>query len=150
MEKTKTFTLSQTQNIYKWFNDFRKTRIKSLPIKTQWNLLQIIKLFESKVLDYQSFEENLMTDLQKEYTSTDKAIKEEEENNKVTWRIKDEFLDEFKEKISNMQNKELIPLLNEKYTYTFHAIDMNEILKNLQNDTLITLDDLEILDFINN
>ena len=148
MEKTKTFTLFQLRTLYNWFNDFRQERIKSLPIKTQWNLLQIIKLFEQKIQDYEVFENELIGDIQKEYTTEEKAIKKED-NDRVIWQIKDEFLEEYRKKISKIQDDELTPLLNEKYTYTFNSIDVNEILENLQNDTKIILNDLEMLDFIN-
>ncbi len=134
--------------MYNWFNDFRQERIKSLPIKTQWNLLQIIKLFEQKIQDYEVFENELIGDIQKEYTTEEKAIKKED-NDRVIWQIKDEFLEEYRKKISKIQDDELTPLLNEKYTYTFNSIDVNEILENLQNDTKIILNDLEMLDFIN-
>ena len=134
--------------MYNWFNDFRQERIKSLPIKTQWNLLQIIKLFEQKIQDYEVFENELIGDIQKEYTTEEKAIKKED-NDRVIWQIKDEFLEEYRKKISKIQDDELTPLLNEKYTYTFNSIDVNEILENLQNNTKIILNDLEMLDFIN-
>ena len=149
MEKTKTFTLFQLRTLYNWFNDFRQERIKSLPIRTQWNLLQIIKLFEQKIQDYEALENELIGDIQKEYTTEEKAIKKEEGNERITWQIKDEFLEEYREKISKIQDDALTPILNEKYTYTFNSIDVNEILENLQNDTKIILDDLEMLDFIN-
>lgn len=111
--------------------------------------MQIIKLFEQKIQDYEVFENELIGDIQKEYTTEEKAIKKEEGNERITWQIKDEFLEEYRKKISKIQDNELTPLLNEKYTYTFNSIDVNEILENLQNDTKIILDDLEMLDFIN-
>ena len=138
MEKTKTFTLFQLRTLYNWFNDFRQERIKSLPIKTQWNLLQIIKLFEQKIQDYEVFENELIGDIQKEYTTEEKAIKKED-NDRVIWQIKDEFLEEYRKKISKIQDDELTPLLNEKYKYTFNSIDVNEILENLQNNTKLII-----------
>lgn len=149
MEKTKTFTLSQSRQICQWFNDFRKERIKSIPIKTQWQLLQIIKNFEPKVIDYENFENDILSDFQKEYTTEEKATKKEEDG-KLLWLIKDEFLQEYQEKLTKIQNEELTPLLKEKYTYTFNAIDINNFLENLQDDTKIILSDLEMLDLINN
>ena len=149
MEKTKTFTLSQSRQICQWFNDFRKERIKSIPIKTQWQLLQIIKNFEPQVMDYENFESDILSDFQKEYTTEEKAIKKEEDG-KLLWLIKDEFLQEYQKRLTKIQNEELTPLLKEKYTYTFNAIDINSFLENLQDDTKIILSDLEMLDLINN
>ena len=148
MEKTKTFTLFQLRSIYNWFIDFRKERIKSLPIKTQWQLLQIIKTFESKIVSYEDFEEGLISDIQKVYTTPEKAV-ETTKDGVVSWKIKEEFLKEYQDKISKIEKEDLLPLLKEKETYTFNAIDVNQILENLQKDTQIILDDLEMLDFIN-
>lgn len=148
MEKTKTFTLFQLRSIYNWFIDFRKERIKSLPIKTQWQLLQIIKTFESKIVSYEDFEEGLISDIQKVYTTPEKAV-ETTKDGVVSWKIKEEFLKEYQDKISKIEKEDLLPLLKEKETYTFNTIDVNQILENLQKDTQIILDDLEMLDFIN-
>lgn len=148
MEKTKTFTLFQLRSIYNWFIDFRKERIKSLPIKTQWQLLQIIKIFEPKITSYEEFEEELISDIQKVYTTPEKAV-ETTKDGVVSWKIKEEFLKEYQDKISKIEKEDLLPLLKEKETYTFNAIDVNQILENLQKDTQIILDDLEMLDFIN-
>lgn len=148
MEKTKTFTLFQLRSIYNWFIDFRKERIKSLPIKTQWQLLQIIKTFESKIVSYEDFEEGLISDIQKVYTTPEKAV-ETTKDGVVSWKIKEEFLKEYQDKISKIEKEDLLPLLEEKETYTFNTIDVNQILENLQKDTQIILDDLEMLDFIN-
>lgn len=149
MEKTKTFTLSQTRQICQWFNDFRTERIKSIPIKIQWQLLQIIKNFEPKVKDYETFENDILSDFQRDYTTEKKAVKKEEDN-KLLWIIKDEFLQEYQEKLLKIQDEEFAPLLKEKYTYTFNAIDINNFLETIQDNTKITLDDLEMLDLINN
>lgn len=148
MKKTKTFTLFQLRSIYNWFIDFRKERIKSLPIKTQWQLLQIIKIFEPKITNYEDFEEELISDIQKVYTTPERAI-ETTKDGVISWKIKEEFLKEYQDKISKIEKEDLLPLLKEKETYTFNAIDVNQILENLQKDTKIILDDLEMLDFIN-
>ena len=148
MEKTKTFSLFQIREIYYWFSDFRRERIKSLPIKTQWKLLKIIKHFEPEVINYDDFEKTLMTDIQKIYATPEKAT-EITKDGTINWKIKDEFLKEYQTKLDKIEKEDLAPLLKEKTTYTFETIDINEILENLQKDTEITIDDLEMLDFIN-
>lgn len=100
-------------------------------------------------MDYENFENDILSDFQKEYTTEEKAIKKEEDG-KLLWLIKDEFLQEYQERLTKIQNEELTPLLKEKYTYTFNAIDINNFLENLQDDTKIILSDLEMLDLINN
>ena len=89
-----------------------------------------------------------MTDIQKIYATPEKAT-EITKDGTINWKIKDEFLKEYQTKLDKIEKEDLAPLLKEKTTYTFETIDINEILENLQKDTEITIDDLEMLDFIN-
>lgn len=159
----KKFKISEAQAIIKWFNDFREDRIKTLPIKTQWDLLSNIKLLEPSVEKFEEFREGLLKDLQDEFFGEEKSVKNkipqrdangnkilDEDGNPILEdgrTVKPEFMGEYREKIEEI-NKSIVEVLSEESEYDFKELDVDQIIERLPNDTKVELSDIEMISLI--
>lgn len=160
----RTLMLVEAQNIVHWFNEFKNEKIKDLPIKVQWNILSGIKEIQPAVTKFEEFKNDLINNLQNEYFGNDEKsepFEREQTNDKgeVIYdddgnpvieslrKIKKEYIEEYKNK-ANQLNIEINKLLIEKTTYNFKEIDLDVIIDNLKDDTKITLDDINMISFI--
>ena len=63
-------------------------------------------------------------------------------------KIKDEFLPQYQEKVGKV-NKELEEISKEEKKFTLRAIDVDNLVASLGNETKITIDDLNMLSAFN-
>ena len=160
----RTLMLVETQNIVHWFNTFQGERIKELPIKIQWALLSGVKELQPAVSKFEEFRDGLANELQTEYFGNDDKSEpfereKKNENGDTVYdddgnpvveslrRIKDEYVKEYEDKAREL-NAEINKLLIEKTTYHFKEIDLDAVIDNLKDDTTITLDDVNMMSFI--
>ena len=159
----KNFKISEAQAIIRWFNSFREERIKTMPIKVQWNLLSNIKLLEPSVQKFEEFREGLLKGLQDEYFGEEKSDEDmipqrdadgntvlDEDGNPVLEEgrtVKPEFMDEYREKIEEI-NKSIREVLAEETEYDFKEINVEEIIDKLPEDTKVELSDIEMMSLI--
>ena len=167
MKKTKDVTLQliEVMNICAWYNNFftkedenGKSKLKSLPLRTQWNLQQNIKQLSADAEAFEKFRNDAIGDVQKDYAGDDKSemvdvtdvdangnpITDEEGNMQTHQerRVKAEFIDEYNKKI-NPVNDELVKMLSEEKTYSLAAIDLDAIID--ADNGVIELSDLDML-----
>ena len=159
----RTLMLAETINLVGFFEKFKEEKIKSLKIRDQWNVLSNIKELTPNVTKFNEFREKLTQDLSNEYFGSDVKSEEVEipqtdedgnnvvdENGEVQMqqarRVKEEYMESYNQKVAEL-NTELQNLLLEKTTYTFKPIDLDEIVDNLDGDTNIELQDIEMLSF---
>lgn len=155
--------LAEVINIASWFETFKDEKIKSLKIRDQWNVLSNIKELTPNVTKFNEFRDKLTKDLSNEYFGSDEKSEEVEipqtdedgnnvvnENGEVQMqqarRVKEEYIESYNQKVAEL-NTELQNLLLEKTIYTFKSIDLDEIVDNLDGDTNIELQDIEMLSF---
>lgn len=160
----RTLMLVEAQNIANWFNEFQTEKIKELPIKVQWNILSGIKEIQPVVMKFEEFRNGLVNDLQTEYFGNDEKSEPFErekrnENGDIIYgddgnpeieslrKIKDEYIKEYEDK-ANKLNADIGKLLIEKTTYSFKEIDIDNVVDVLKEDTKITLDDINMMSFI--
>lgn len=157
--------LLEMQNIVAFFNKEKDGHLKDLPIKDQWKLLSAIKQIQPKVQEFEEFRNKLNDDLQKEYfgeeseKSEETQIPQTDENGENILdadgnvvmqdarKVKDEYIDEFQTKVNSL-NEELQKLLVEKTEFEFKGFNLDEIVENLPNDSKITLDDINMISFL--
>lgn len=161
----KTLMLVDAQDIVEWFKDFREERIKELPIKIQWAILFNVKELQPIVQKFEEFKDSVSQNLQNEYFGNDeKSVpfqrEKVNENGDIIFddngnpvmedlrKIKDEYIDEYQNKINDI-NDEIRALLLEKTTYKLKGIDVDKLVDSLNDNSSITLKDIDIMSFVN-
>ena len=161
----KTLMLVDAQDIVEWFRDFREERIKELPIKIQWAILFNVKELQPIVQKFEEFKDSVSQNLQNEYFGNDeKSVpfqrEKVNENGDIIFddngnpvmedlrKIKDEYIDEYQNKINDI-NDEIRALLLEKTTYKLKGIDVDKLVDLLNDNSSITLKDIDIMSFVN-
>ena len=161
----KTYSLFEVLNLCAWYNNFfakesdqKKSKLKSLPLRTQWNLQQNIKQLIPDAEAYEKFRNDAIADVQKEYVQNNKfetiqvtdldkqgnPVLDNEGNPSTHQekRIKDEYIDEYNEKITPI-NDQLVKMLSDKKTYTIIVIDLDAIID--ADNGVIEVSDLDML-----
>ena len=160
---TKSFMLAEIVNICSYYNQVKDTKLANLPIKTQWVILSAIKMFQPAVQAFEEFRDKLINDLRTEYFSAEKSESAQipqtdeagnqvldEDGNPILQegrRVKPEFMDDYNKRIEELNN-EINQLLIEKTEYTFKGFSLDEFVDGLPEDTDLTLDDINILSFL--
>lgn len=160
---TKSYMLAELINICSYYNQVKDTKLANLPIKIQWTILSAIKLFNPAVQAFEEFRDKLINDLRAEYFGDQKSevaeVPQTDENGNQVLdedgnpilqegrRVKPEFMDDYNKRIEELNN-EINQLLIEKTEYTFKGFSLDEFVENLPEDTDLTLDDINILSFL--
>lgn len=146
-KKEKTYKIYEIVALELWYREFLKEKNKEMPISDQWNLSQNMKEISQSVSNFHEFQEKLKKEIQEEFFTeekTEKIIKDGEE----LMKIKDEFLPQYQEKVGKV-NKELEEISKEEKKFTLRAIDVDNLVASLGNETKITIDDLNMLSAFN-
>lgn len=157
---TKELSLLDAITMNDWFDKFKMYKIKELPIKIQWKLLNNIKQMQGDVEKFKTFREGLVNDFKSEYFGEEKSDeihqpKLDEQGNEVhdaegnvvtesLRQVKPEFVDAYKKRAEEL-NTELQSVLAEKNTYEFTTLKIDELVDTLKENSAIELDDLDIL-----
>ena len=159
--------LIEAQNICGFYNQEKDNHLKELPIKIQWAILSAVKQLQPKVQEFEEFRNKLTNDLQQEYFSDESNKCEEtqvpqtDENGENVIddtgavvmqdarKIKDEFMEEYQAKVNEL-NAELQNLMIEKTEYEFKGFDLDKVVEGLPDDTKITIDDINMISFLDN
>ena len=163
MEKkrvTKTFKVYEIVALMNWYERFYESKLKELPIKTQWLLDKNIKTMMADAKDFMTFREGIMKNIQEKYFTDEKAEdfeteqKDEngnvvkDENGKVVMqkmkKVKDEFLEEYQKELEGINN-ELESVASEEKDYVVSLIDIDSLIEELPDDTDINIDDLNMI-----
>lgn len=163
MEKkrvTKTFKVYEIVALVNWYEGFYESKLRELPIKTQWLLDKNIKAMVADAKDFMTFREGIMKNIQEKYFTDEKAEdfeteqKDEngnivkDENGKVVMqkmkKVKDEFLEEYQKELEGINN-ELESVASEEKEYTVSLIDIDGLIEGLPDDSNINIDDLNMI-----
>jgi hypothetical protein len=163
MEKkrvTKTFKVYEIVALVNWYEGFYKSKLRELPIKTQWLLDKNIKTMVADAKDFMTFREGIMKNIQEKYFTDEKTEdfeseqKDEngnivrDENGKVVMqkmkKVKDEFLKEYQKELEGINN-ELESVASEEKEYAISLIDIDGLIEGLPDDSNIDIDDLNMI-----
>lgn len=156
----KAITLGEAKAFINWFEYYRNTKIKLLPMKVQWKLLSNYKQVEPFVLRFDEFRNDTINSLHNEYFGEEKSeeisiIARDESGKEIlddngepimedTRKVKDEFLEEYKNKVDEINNT-ITGLLLEENEYDISELNIDNIIDQLPNDTEFELSDIEIM-----
>lgn len=119
----------------------------ALPIKFRWELKKTISELMPTVKNFEEFRQELVDELQKEYSGDDKSHVETMEDGTESRKVNDEFLGEYEKRVNEL-NAKLQEVLTEKNEYTIHTVDMDAFVENLPDDTPLEFNDIEIFSFM--
>ena len=127
-----------------------KEKTKDMPIKFRWALKKNLQAFSSTVNSFNEFKQELVNELQDEYFNDEKSHEETMETEEGTQefrKINDEYMEEYKTKVDELNDK-LRELLGERNEYEIHTYDIDDFVTNLPNDTALEFDDIELFSFM--
>lgn len=146
-KKEKTYKIYEIVALELWYREFLKEKNKEMPISDQWNLSQNMKEISQSVSNFHEFQEKLKKEIQEEFFTEEKTEKITKDGEELM-KIKDEFLPQYQEKVGKV-NKELEEISKEEKKFTLRAIDVDNLVASLGNETKITIDDLNMLSAFN-
>ena len=146
-KKEKTYKIYEIVALELWYRDFLKEKNKEMPISDQWNLSQNMKEISQSVSNFHEFQGKLKKEIQEEFFTEEKTEKITKDGEELM-KIKDEFLPQYQEKVEKV-NKELEEISKEEKKFTLRAIDVDNLVASLGNETKITIDDLNMLSAFN-
>jgi hypothetical protein len=146
-KKEKTYKIYEIVALELWYREFLKEKNKEMPISDQWNLSQNMKEISQSVSNFHEFQEKLKKEIQEEFFTEEKTEKITKDGEELM-KIKDEFLPQYQEKVGEV-NKELEEISKEEKKFTLRAIDVDNLVASLGNETKITIDDLNMLSAFN-
>lgn len=137
-------------NINDWYNKVRndKNKLNGLSVSTLWALRKNMKKIAETVDSFNEFKSSLENELQEEFFNDEKSeeiiVKDDEGKEIPARKIKEEYFDEYQNKINEL-NKKLNELVLTKENYDFTPINMDEEIKKINSDCNLNMDDLDIL-----
>ena len=147
---TKELLVMECININGWYNQIRadKNKLNGLSVKTLWALRKNMKKI-SEITDYfNEFKDNLENELKDEFFNDEKSeetiVKDENGQDVHAQKVKDEYLQEYQNKINELNNK-LNELVMTKESLDLDPIDMDKEMDRLDIDCNLNMDDLDIL-----
>ena len=147
---TKELLVMECININGWYNQIRadKNKLNDLSVKTLWALRKNMKKI-SEITDYfNEFKDNLENELKDEFFNDEKSeeaiVKDENGQDVHAQKVKDEYLQEYQNKINELNNK-LNELAMTKESLDLDPIDMDKEMDRLDTDCNLNMDDLDIL-----
>jgi hypothetical protein len=146
-KKEKTYKIYEIVALELWYREFLKEKNKEMPISDQWNLSQNMKEISQSASNFHEFQEKLKKEIQEEFFTEEKTEKITKDGEELM-KIKDEFLPQYQEKVGKV-NKELEEISKEEKKFTLRAIDVDNLVASLGNETKITIDDLNMLSAFN-
>jgi hypothetical protein len=146
-KKEKTYKIYEIVALELWYREFLKEKNKEMPISDQWNLSQNMKEISQSASNFHEFQEKLKKEIQEEFFTEEKTEKITKDGEELM-KIKDEFLPQYQEKVGEV-NKELEEISKEEKKFTLRAIDVDNLVASLGNETKITIDDLNMLSAFN-
>jgi len=144
-----TLSTLEILNIVSWYKEKRQDEKKplgALPLKIQWELKKNIDKISPIADSYMNFKQEIENKLQEEYATDEKSMIDESDN--TVRKIKDEYIAEYQKEIAEMTEK-LNEILIEQNEIEMNSFDVEDILNNLEDDCGLTIDDLDILNFLN-
>lgn len=159
MTKTGKVELSNYQilKIVSWYNkDFKPNdRNKGLPMKQRLNLQRNISALIDNAQSFEKVCREMWDDVQKDFLTDEKSreVKEMkkdesgEEKEVVNRVVKEEFRDEYQQKNKEMSEK-IEELSKETEVYSIRLFDLDEFADSLPEDTILSVDDLFMLTFM--
>lgn len=135
--------------VKQWYDQARaEKKFDNLTVSTLWALRKNIKPITDIVNNFNEFKAGLEEELQAEYFTEEKSqvttIKNQNGQDVSVRKVKDEFLSEYQEKVTEI-NEKLKEVVNNVEELTFSSIDMNKEIERLGSSCALNMDDLDIL-----
>ena len=149
----KELTTLEILNICAWYKKCREDANKPLgvlPLTVQWKIKNNIKKIQDIADNFTQFRDDADNEIREEYISDEKSEESTDENGMAIRKIKDEYLEAYQAKITEL-NAKLTEIVESKNSIDFDCIDINAIVDQINDtDKKFTIDDLEMLMFMDN
>lgn len=147
----KELTTKEILDLTSYYNVVKKDpaaakRFNELPIATRWAFRRAILAIMPAATEAQEMLKEMQQPLIDEFATKEKSI-EVTEGDRVYNKVKDEYLQAYKEAVAMLQAKEN-EFLEEKMELDIPVVDMDAVVSSLPANSSLTLSDLELLSLI--
>lgn len=133
---TKNIPMIAAVNEVAWYGQ-EKDALSALSVKARWNLKKNMKELDSLASQFYEFKQNIEEEIRAKYTTEEKSVEteiDEGNGNKVPGRkVKDEFIEDYKKDIEDM-NQKINELLYEEEEIDLYVIDMDAEVERMSDD----------------
>ena len=133
---TKNIPMIAAVNEVAWYGQ-EKDSLSALSVKARWNLKKNMKELDSLASQFYEFKQNIEEEIRAKYTTEEKSVEteiDEGNGNKVPGRkVKDEFIEDYKKDIEDM-NQKINELLYEEEEIDLYVIDMDAEVERMSDD----------------
>lgn len=148
---TKTFTTLEIINICAWYKQSRENPDKPLsvlPLTVQWKLKNNVTKLQTLSDNFMNFRDEADNAIREEYISDEKSEESVDEQGQPIRKIKDEYLETYQAKVTEL-NEKLSEIIAEKQDVDIDTIDINAVVDEIVDNSKLTIEDLEMLNFMN-
>lgn len=149
----KKLTTLEILNICAWYKKCREDENKPLsvlPLTIQWKIKNNIKKIQDIAENFNQFRDEADNEIREEYISDEKSEDSTDENGLPVRKIKDEYLEAYQTKITEL-NAKLTEIVESENDVDFDCVDINSIVDQINDtDKKFTIEDLEMLMFMDN
>lgn len=144
----KKLTTLEILNICAWYKKCREDANKPLsvlPLTVQWKIKNNVKKIQDIADNFSQFRDEADNEIREEYISDEKSEESTDENGLPIRKIKDEYLEGYQAKITEL-NAKLTEIVESENEIDFDCVDINAIVEQINDpEQKFTIDDLEIL-----
>lgn len=149
---TKIFTTIDIVTICAWYKACREKEeqpLNNLPLKIQWILKKNITTLQPIAENFLSFRDENEKNVQMKYADDEHSYEDVDENNQAVRKIRDEYQEQFQNDLNEINNK-LNEIAMEQNEVEIEFLNIESLIEELPEHSTLTIDDLEILNFMDN
>ena len=147
---TKTFTTIDIVTICAWYKECREKEEKplnDLPLKTQWLLKKNITALQPIAESFMTFRDENEKNVQAKYMDDEHSEESTDENDNPIRKIREKYQEDFSKDLNEI-NMKLSEIALEENSVDIEFLNIEALIDDLPEHTSLTIDDLEILNFM--
>ena len=114
-----------------------KDNLGALSIKSRWNLKKNMLEIDKIANQFNEFKESTMQAFRDSYINNDKTFREEDQDGRELFKIKPEFIDDWRKEMGEI-NAKLAEVAEEENEVELHEIDMEAEIERMPDDAALS------------
>lgn len=140
--------LIEVVNVVAWANQLTPEKLNKIDFKVRWALKKSLAKLAPDANEFESMRNDALQSIQTKWFSEEysEPYKDgDDPANEETRKVKDEYLDEYKAEVDEL-NAKINEVLSEKSTYEIYTADIDSWVNSLDSLEPLEFNDIEILD----
>ena len=131
-----TIKVQKAVELSAWYQQ-EKDELGALSIKSRWNLKKNMLEIDKIANQFNEFKESTMQAFRDSYINNDKTFREEDQDGRELFKIKPEFIDDWRKEMGEI-NAKLAEVADEENEIELHEIDMEAEIERMPDDAKLS------------